>query len=312
MLLHPPPPIVLLPWVARLLPLLAVRRSSSSMKQPESTLVLRWVLINLQSTYLKLTRAYTHLSTVTTGLSALHQHLAIRRLHCMCWDMSSMRLCVDLMCRRVSPTLRAVAFFCNLLSWTVHPFGHSFTFITVTTGCLVFCCIFAWIYVYVFSCIFLLYFVGFIFLLFCLGFVGFRLHLVLRLIFVVETLVPCWFFVVPALQLSFYSSGCSTHIELFMEFLCILHRLVRPWNRPNLLIVLFELLVIIIACYSVLLDQSKICSCICIAFYHLGSIVGVPSPFILGLLLEIPPHILFLGSFTFSSIWIRSGKDPSL
>jgi hypothetical protein len=103
----------------------------------------------------------------------------------------------------------------------------------------------------VFSCIFLLYFVGFIFLLFCLDFVGFSLHLVLWLIFVVETSVPLWFFVVFALQLSFYSGGCSTRIGLFTKFLYNLHHLVWPWNRPDLLKVFLELLVITIACCSV-------------------------------------------------------------
>jgi hypothetical protein len=126
---------------------------------------------------------------------------------------------------------------------------------TVTTGFLVFCCIFVYLYISVFLCIFLLYFVGFILLLFCLGC---GLHLVLWLIFVVETSVPIWFFAVPILQLLLYSDGCFTHIRLFMEFFCILHRLVRPWNRPNLFIVLFELLVIIIACCSVLLDWIQI------------------------------------------------------
>ena len=69
----------------------AARRSLSSMKQPESILVLRWVLINLRSTYLRSTRAYTHHSTVTTDLSALHRHLMICYLHCTCQDVSSTR-----------------------------------------------------------------------------------------------------------------------------------------------------------------------------------------------------------------------------
>jgi hypothetical protein len=63
-----------------------------------------------------------------------------------------------------------------------------------------------------------------------------------------------WFSVVPALQPSFYNGGCFTRIGLFTEFLCILHRLVRPWNRSGLLMILFESLVIIIACCLVLLD----------------------------------------------------------
>jgi hypothetical protein len=49
-----------------------------------------------------------------------------------------------------------------------------------------------------------------------------------------------WFFVVSALQPSFHSGGCFTRIGLFMEFLYILHCLVRLWNRPGLLMILFE------------------------------------------------------------------------
>jgi hypothetical protein len=125
----------------------------------------------------------------------------------------------------------------------------------VTTGFFVFCCISVYIYIYVFLCMFLLYFIGFILLLFCLGC---GLHLVLGLIFVVETSVPIWFFPVPSLQLLLYSDGCFTCIRLFTEFIFILHRLVRSWNRLGLLIVLFELLVITIACCSVLLDRIHI------------------------------------------------------
>jgi hypothetical protein len=165
----------------------AARRSPSSTRQPGSTLVFRWVLINLQSTYLKLTRAYTHHSIVTTGLSALHRPLAIRRLHCTRRSLSSTRLSMDLTCQRVILTPRAVASFCHLLPWTVHPFGRSSTFITTTTGGLVFCCVSACIFYFsVFSCFFLLYFVVFNFLLLCLGF---SLHMVLGFIFVVETSV---------------------------------------------------------------------------------------------------------------------------
>ena len=60
-------------------------------------------------------------------------------------------------------------------------------------------------------------------------------------------LASLWFSVVPALQPSFYSGGCFIRIRLFTEFLCILHHLVRPWNMPNLLMILFESLVITIA-----------------------------------------------------------------
>jgi hypothetical protein len=178
---------MLLPWVARLLPLLAVHYSPLT-KQPGSTLVLRWVLVNLRSTYLRLTRAYTHHSIVIIDLSAFHQHLVIRRLHYTHQSVSSTHLSVDLTHRRVSLTPWAVASSCNLLPWTVHPSHHFSTFIIAMTSCLVFCCVSACcFYFYVFSCFFLLYFVVFIFLLFCLGFFGFNLHLVLGYIFVVET-----------------------------------------------------------------------------------------------------------------------------
>jgi hypothetical protein len=56
---------------------------------------------------------------------------------------------------------------------------------------------------------------------------------------VLWVLASIWFFAVPTLQLSFYSDGCFIHIGFFMEFLCNLHRLVRPWNRPGLLMVFF-------------------------------------------------------------------------
>jgi hypothetical protein len=48
-----------------------------------------------------------------------------------------------------------------------------------------------------------------------------------------------WLFVVLALQPSFHSGGCFNRIRLFIEFICILHRLVRPWNRPGLFMILF-------------------------------------------------------------------------
>jgi hypothetical protein len=171
------------PMISKIAALMA-----SSTKQPGSTLVLRWVLVNLRSTYLRLTRAYMHHFVVITGLSALHRHLAIHRLHCTRRSVSSTRLSMDLTRQRVFLTPQAVASSCNLLPWTVHPSGRSFAFIIATTGCLVFCCVSAaCFYFSVFSCFFLLYFVVFIFLLFCLGFVGFSLHLVLGYIFVVET-----------------------------------------------------------------------------------------------------------------------------
>ena len=99
--------------------------------------------------------------------------------------------------------------------------------------------------------------------LFVLFFVGF--YLPTRMWFDIEEeidvggrpLAPLWLSVVLALQLSLYSGGCFTRIELFMKFLCILHRFVRPWNKPDLLMILFELLVITIASCSVFLDQIQ-------------------------------------------------------
>jgi hypothetical protein len=123
-------------------------------------------------------------------------------------------------------------------------------------------------------CNFLLFVVGFIFLLFCLGF---SLHMVLWLIFEAETLAPLWLFAIPDLQLSLYSGGCFTCIGLFTEFLCILHRLVRPWNRPDLLVVLFELLVITIACCSVPLDRIQIIFLYLYCILSFWFIVGKPT-----------------------------------
>ena len=66
-----------------------------------------------------------------------------------------------------------------------------------------------------------------------------------------------WFSVVPALQPSFYSGSCFTCIRFFTEFLCILNHHVQPWNRPDLLMIVFESLIITIACCSVLLDRIQ-------------------------------------------------------
>jgi hypothetical protein len=288
-------------------PLIA-RRSSSSMKQPRSSLVLRWVLLNLRSTYLRLTWAYTHHSAVTTGLSALHRHLKLCLLHFTCRNVSSTRLSMDLMRQRVYPTLRAVASSCILLPWTVHPFGRSSTFIADTTGFLFFCCIAVYI-CYVFLCIFLLYFVVFILLPFCLGC---GLHLVLGLIFVVEISVPIWFFAMPALQLLLYSDGCFTRIGLFTEFLCFLHRLVRPWNRLGLLIVLLELLVITIACCLVFLDWIQILFLYLHCILSFGLCCWGALPLCFRFIVGEPTPLSFLGCPTSSSFWIKSGKDPSL
>jgi hypothetical protein len=148
----------------------------------------------------------------------------------------------------------------------------------------------------VFSCNFMLFFVGFISLLFCLGF---SLHMVLWIIFEVETSALLWFFAVPNLQLSLYSGGCFTHNGLLMEFFCNLHRLVRPW-RSGLLIILSELLVITIACCSVPLDRIQY------LFLHLYCIVSF------GFIVWEPTPVSFLGCLTSSSIRIRSGKDSPL
>jgi hypothetical protein len=109
-----------------------------------------------------------------------------------------------------------------------------------------------------------------------------------------------WLFVVLALQPSFHGGGCFTCIGLFTEFLCILHRLVRPWNRPGLLMILFESLAITIACCSVLLDWIQYLFLYLHYFLLFGFVVGEPTP------------CLFLESLTSSSFRIRSGKDSSL
>ncbi|XP_059445504.1 transcription factor bHLH84-like [Corylus avellana] len=47
-----------------------------------------------------------------------------------------------------------------------------------------------------------------------------------------------WFYAVPTLQQLFNSGCCFTRNDLFTEFICNLHRLVRSWNRPGLLMIL--------------------------------------------------------------------------
>jgi hypothetical protein len=72
-----------------------------------------------------------------------------------------------------------------------------------------------------------------IFLYFYLCFVGYYLPTMLWFDLEEEIVVggcplaSLWFFVVPTLLPSFHCDGCFTHIGLFMEFLCILHHLVR-------------------------------------------------------------------------------------
>jgi hypothetical protein len=122
-------------------------------------------------------------------------------------------------------------------------------------GC--WCCL-----VFVFVVILLLYFCcNFCIFIFILLFVVFYLPAMtwfdLEVEIVLWVLASIWLFAVSALQLSFYSDSCFTRIELFTEFLCNLHRLVRSWNRPGLLMVLFELLVNTIASCSVLLNRIQ-------------------------------------------------------
>jgi hypothetical protein len=123
---------------------------------------------------------------------------------------------------------------------------------------------------------------------------------------------PLWFFVVLALQLSFYSDGCFTRIGLFTKFLCILHRLVQPWNRPGLLMILFESLVIIIARCSVLLDRIQNLFLYLHCILPFGLCCWGVLPFCFGFIVGEPTPCLFLGSLISSSIRIRSGKDHSL
>jgi hypothetical protein len=125
---------------------------------------------------------------------------------------------------------------------------------------------------------------------------------------VLWVLASIWFFAVPALQLSFYSDSCFIRIELFTEFLCNLHRLVRPWNRPGLLMVLFELLVITIASCSVLLDWIQYLSLYLHCFLSFGLCCWGAPPFCFGFIVGEPTPFLFIGSLTSSSFRIRSGK----
>jgi hypothetical protein len=109
-----------------------------------------------------------------------------------------------------------------------------------------------------------------------------------------------WFLAVPTLQLLLHCDSCLPRIELLTEFLCVSNRLARSWNRPGLPLILFELWVNTIASCSVLLDRIQNCSYFSTVIYHLGYVVGAPTPF------------LFFGSPTSSSVRIRSGKDPPL
>jgi hypothetical protein len=112
-----------------------------------------------------------------------------------------------------------------------------FVFVVILRLCCLFFCIFSFILLFV--------------LFYLLAMTWFDLEVEI----VLWVLAFIWFFAVHAPQLSFFSDGCFTHIGLFTEFLCNLHRLLRPWNMPGLLMVLFELLVITIASCLVLLDR---------------------------------------------------------
>jgi hypothetical protein len=110
-----------------------------------------------------------------------------------------------------------------------------------------------------FPCIVIFMYFSFYFV-FCFVFWGFNLPAMMwsnledEIVDGGRPLAPIWFFVVLALQLSLCSDGCFTRIRLFTEFPCNLYCLVQPWNRPGLLMVLLESLVITIARYLVLLD----------------------------------------------------------
>jgi hypothetical protein len=148
--------------------------------------------------------------------------------------------------------------------------------------------------------------------------VGFYLPVIMWFDFEEEIVVggrpatSLWFYVVPTLQPSFDRGGCFTRIGLFTEFVCILHRFVRPWNRPGLLMILFESLVITIACCSVLLNRIQslflyLHYFLLFEFYCWGAL-----PFCFGFIVGVPTLYLFLRSLTSSFIRIRSEKDPSL
>ena len=107
---------------------------------------------------------------------------------------------------------------------------------------------------------------------------------------VLWVLAYIWLFAVPTLQLLFYSDNCFIRIELFREFICNLHRLVRPWNRSGLLMILFELLVNTIVSCLFLLDRIQYLSLYlhCILSFELCC--WGASLFVLVLLLGSPPY----------------------
>jgi hypothetical protein len=121
-----------------------------------------------------------------------------------------------------------------------------------------------------------------------------------------------WFFAVLALQLSFFSDGCFIRIGLFTEFLCNLYRLVRPWNRPGLPLVLLELLVNTIASCSVLLDRIQNLSLYLHCFLSFGLCCWGALSFRFGFIVGEPTPFSFIGFLISSSFRIRNEKNPSL
>ena len=97
---------------------------------------------------------------------------------------------------------------------------------------------------------------------------------------VLWVLASIWFFAVPTLQLSFYSDSCFIRNGLFTEFLCNLYHLVRPWNRPSLLIVLFELLVITIASCSLFFGPDLVFVLTFILFFIIWAMLLGRPPFL--------------------------------
>jgi hypothetical protein len=92
--------------------------ATCSTVQPGSPLVHRWVFFKTQSTFPRLSNAYTCHFTVITSYSTPYRHLAICRQHCRRWSVSST-------CRRVISTPQ-----------TIGSFGPFSTFITpVIAGC---------------------------------------------------------------------------------------------------------------------------------------------------------------------------------
>jgi len=301
---------------------------SSAAAQSGSSLVIRWVFLKTRSTLLRKTRAYTRRPIVITGLPAsqfrrpmIHQQRTRR-------SVTSTRLSGDLTRRRVfttprafdhstvttgrqaPPRLHAIHLLrCRSVRSVAGFFGRrlSFAFVFVVTllpccGCKVVallllciplvCCIF---------CVFIFILLSVLFYLPAMTWSDLEMEIVLWV------LASIWFFAVPALQLSFNGDGCFNRIELFTEFLCNLHRLVRPWNRSGLLIVLFGLLVITIASCSVLLNRIQYLSLYLHCFLSFGLCCWGALPFYFGFIVGELTPFSFIGSLISSSFRIRSG-----